>query len=139
MSSTGKITITGLREYQRSLRAMDAGLPKMLRLVFNDAVGLVIDWAKPRIPQRTGRARGSLKAKSSQRTAGISIGGNRAPWVPWLDFGGEGRRKGRPPNRPFLKDGRYVYEGLRVKRADVTEVMSAGMIRLAREAGFEAD
>lgn len=133
----GKITITGLKEFQKSLRAMNTGLPKMLRLVFNDAVGLVVDWARPRIPQRTGRARGSLKARSSQRTAGIAIGGNRAPWVPWLDFGGEGRRPGRPAARPFLKDGRYVYEGLRVKRAEVTEVMSAGMTKLAQEAGFE--
>lgn len=132
-----KITVTGLREFQQAVKAMDAGLPKTMRLVFNDAAGLVIDWARPRIPSKTGRARASLKARSSQREARVSIGGNRAAWVPWLDFGGEGRIKGRPAARPFIKDGRYVYQGLKVKRTEVTEIMSAGLTQLAREAGLE--
>lgn len=132
-----KITITGLREFQKALRSMDTGLPKMLRLVLNEATGVVIDWARPRIPSKTGRARASLKARSSQREARVSIGGNRAAWVPWLDFGGEGRIKGRPAARPFIKDGRYVYQGLKVKRTEVTEIMSAGLTQLAREAGLE--
>ncbi len=132
-----KIQVTGLREFQRALKSMDTGLPKMLRLVLNDATGVVIDWARPRIPTKTGRARASLKARSSQRAARVAIGGNRAAWVPWLDFGGEGRVKGRPAARPFIKDGRYVYQGLKVKRNEVTEIMSAGLTQLAREAGLE--
>jgi hypothetical protein len=132
-----KITIAGLREFQRALKTMDTGLPKMLRVVLNEATGVVIDWARPRIPQRTGRARASLKARSSQRAARVAIGGNRAPYVPWLDFGGEGRVKGRPAARPFIKDGRYLYQGLKVKRAEVTDMMAAGLAQLAREAGLE--
>jgi len=132
-----KITITGLKEFQAHLRALDAGLPKMLRLVLNDAAGVVIDYARPRIPSKTGRARASLKARSSQRDARVAIGGNRAPWVPWLDFGGEGKRKGRPPARPFLRDGRYLYQGLKVKLAEVTDIMSAGLTELAKQSGLE--
>lgn len=132
-----RITITGLREFQAHLRSMDAGLPKMLRIVLNDASGVVIDWARPRIPSRTGRARGSLKARSSQRESRVAIGGARAAWVPWLDFGGEGKRKGRPPARPFLREGRYLYQGLKVKRAEVTEIMSAGLTQLAKDAGLD--
>jgi hypothetical protein len=132
-----KITISGLREFQKALRDMDAGMPKMLRLVLNDATGVVIDYARPRIPSNTGAARASLKTRSSQREARVAIGGNRAPWVPWLDFGGEGKRKGRPPARPFLRDGRFVYQGLKVKRAEVTEIMSAGLTELAKTAGLD--
>lgn len=132
-----KITITGLREFQRQLKAMDAGLPKQMRLVLNDASGVVIDWVRPRMPSKTGRARASLKARSSQRESRVAIGGNRAAWVPWLDFGGEGRRAGRPPARPFIRDGRYLYQGLKVKRQDITEIMAAGLTALAESSGLE--
>lgn len=132
-----KITITGLREFQRQLKAMDAGLPKQMRLVLNDASGVVIDWVRPRMPSKTGRARASLKARSSQRESRVAIGGNRAAWVPWLDFGGEGRRAGRPSARPFIRDGRYLYQGLKVKRQDITEIMAAGLTALAESSGLE--
>lgn len=135
--SIAKIDVKGVREFQKALKEMDAGLPKMLRLVHNEAATMVIDWARPRVPSKTGRARASLKARSSQREGRVAIGGNRAPWVPWLDFGGEGRRPGRPPARPFLKSGRFVYRALEVKRAEVTEVMAAGYATLARDAGLD--
>jgi len=134
-----KITVTGLKEFQAHLRAMDAGLPKMIRIVLNDATGIVMDYARPRMPSRTGRSRSSLKARSSQREARVAIGGGRAAWVPWLDFGGEGRRPGRPPARPFIREGRYLYKALEVKRAEVTDSMSEGLTRLARESGIEVD
>ncbi|HEY9418033.1 MAG TPA: HK97 gp10 family phage protein [Pseudonocardia sp.] len=137
MAEVGKIQVTGLRDFQRQLRAMDAGLPRQLRLVLNEATGVVIDYAQPRIPRRTGRAAASLKARSSQREARIAVGGRRAPYYPWLDFGGEGRIKGRPANRPFLKSGRYVYKGLEVKRTQVTDIMAAGLAQLGRDAGLE--
>lgn len=132
-----KIEVTGLRDFQRQLKAMDAGLPKQLRLALNEAAKVVIDYAQPRIPSRTGRAAASLKARSSQRQARIGVGGNRAPYYPWLDFGGEGRVKGRPAARPFIKSGRYVYKGLEVKRDRVTEIMSAALTQLAKDAGLE--
>lgn len=132
-----KIQITGLKEFQKALRDMDAGLPRQMRLVLNEATGVVIDYARPRIPSRTGRARSSLKARSSQRESRVALGGARAPGVPWLDFGGEGKRKGRPPARPFIRDGRYLYQGLKVKRQDVTDIMTAGLTQLAKDAGLD--
>lgn len=132
-----KIQVTGLREFQRQLKAMDAGLPKQLRLALNEAAQEIIDYAQPRIPRKTGRAAASLKARSTQRVARVGLGGNRAPWAPWLEFGGEGRVRGRPPKRPFIKSGRYVYKGLEVKRDRVTEIMSEALTQLAKDAGLE--
>jgi hypothetical protein len=132
-----KIQITGLREFQASLRKMDADLPKQLRLALNEASGLVVDYASARFPRRTGAAAASLKARSSQREARVALGGRRAAYAPWLDFGGQGRVKGRPPARPFLKDGRYVYQGLKVNRDQITEVMSKALAQLARDAGLD--
>lgn len=133
----GKIQVTGLREFQAQLRAMDAGLPKQLRLALNQAADEIIDYAEPRFPRKTGRAAGSLKARSSQRVARIALGGRRAPWAPWLDFGGEGKVKGRPGKREFIRGGRYVYKGLEVRRDRVTEIMSTALAQLARDAGLE--
>ena len=132
-----KIQVTGLREFQAQLRAMDAGLPKQLRLALNAAAEEIIDYAQPRFPRKTGRAAASLKARSSQRVARIALGGRRAPYAPWLDFGGEGRVKGRPGRREFIKGGRYVYKGLEVRRDRVTEIMSTALGQLARDAGLE--
>lgn len=133
------LRIDGIREFQKALRAVDRDLPKSLRLVLNEATGVVIDWAVPRIPRKTGRAAASVKAKSSQREARVSIGGRRAPWMPWLDFGGEGKRPGRPAHRPFIKRGRYLYAGLDATHEDVQKIMERGLDELARRAGLEVD
>jgi hypothetical protein len=137
MGDVGKIQVTGLREFQRQLKSMDAGLPKQLRLALNAASKEVIDYADARFPKRTGRAAASLKARSSQREARVALGGKRAPYAPWLDFGGEGRKRGRPAKREFIKSGRYVYKGLEVRRERITEIMSEALTQLARDAGLE--
>lgn len=133
------IRIDGLKEFQRALRDLDSNLPKVMRVVFNEASSVVIDWATPRVPRRTGRAVKSIKARSSQREARVGIGGARAPYMPWLDFGGEGRVKGRPPARPFIKKGRYLYAGLDATRDEVTKIMTDGLAQLATSAGLEMD
>jgi len=133
----GFIRITGLRELQKALKDMDANLPKKIRVALNQSAELVIDYAGPRVPSKTGRARASLKVRSSQRAARIASGGTKAPYYPWLDFGGEGRRKGRPAARPFLKEGRYIYPGLAKNKDEITEAMSTALTELAREAGLE--
>jgi hypothetical protein len=132
-----KIRVQGIREFQKALREMDRDLPKQIRLVFNDVTKLIVDYAAPRFPRKTGRAAASLKASSSQREGRVSLGSARAPYAPWLDFGGQGRVAGRPAPRPFVKDGRYVYQGLKVHRDDITVRMSEGLHALAAAAGLE--
>ena len=99
----GQIKITGLKELQRALKDADASLPRQLRVALNAGAELVIKYARPRIPERSGRGRASLKMRSTQRLAQVAIGGKRAPYMGWLDFGGEGRRRGRPGKPPFIK------------------------------------
>lgn len=133
------VRIQGLKEFQKALREMDRDLPKQIRVILNLATGVVIDWARPRIPSDTGAAAASVKARSSQREARVAIGGSRAPYMPWLDFGGEGRRPGRPAARPFIRQGRYLYAGLDATRDEVTKIMSDGLDELGRSAGLEMD
>jgi hypothetical protein len=132
-----QIRIEGIREFQKALRGVDAGMPKLIRALFNEAGGLIVNYAQSHIEVRSGRARSSIKARSGQRTADVVIGGSRAPYTPWIDFGGEGKRRGRPAGRPFVREGRYVYRGLRVHNDDITQIMVRGLGGLAAAVGME--
>lgn len=132
------IKVVGLREFSRSLKKIDSDLPKTLRTVHNDAANLIVDWAKPRVPSKSGRAAGTLKAKSTRTMARVSGGSAAAPYYAWLDFGG---RVGvnKSVYRPFLAEGRYIYAGLAAKREDITELMMSAYVDLAQEAGLVTD
>ena len=130
------IKIEGLREFQRGIKAMDKELPKALRMAFNAAADIIVADARSQVPSDTGRARGTVKARSTQTSARVAGGGNRAPYYPWLDFGG---RIPRGPSRPFLPKGRYIYNAY-FRRRDSGEFQDAlqdGLVDVARQAGIE--
>lgn len=132
------IKIDGLNEFVRNLRKLDAELPKQLRVGFNVAAQLVVDYARPRVPHRSGRAAGSIRARSTRTTVRVSEGGNRAPYMPWLDFGGKvGRRKS--VHRPFIKEGRFLYAGLVNERERIHGAVVDALLTAARNAGVEVD
>lgn len=134
-----KIEVGGLAELNRGLRALDKDAPKQLRLAFNEAAELLVDKTRPTIPTRTGAARASMKARSTRTSARVAVGGKRAGYFPWLDFGGEGRVKGRPAHRPFLKEGRYVYPTLRRIRPDIEASLQEHLTAVVTGAGLEVD
>lgn len=132
------IRIDGLKQFTRNLKRLDSDLPKMLRVGMNDSLNVVINYAKPRIPSRTGRAAGSLKGKSTQTSARLQAGGRRAPYFPWLDFGGKTGRN-RSVDRPFYKEGRYLWKGYIVKRDELNVRLLETMVNVTRAAGLEVD
>src|SRR4051794_11989815 len=92
------IKVEGLKEFQRVLKKVDGDLPKALRMAFNKTAQLVVDDAKPRVPVRSGKAASTVKARSTQASARVVSGGDKAPYFPWLDFGGtvgKGHKKGK--------------------------------------------
>lgn len=130
------IEVSGLRELRAQLKQADADLPKQIRVALNQSSELVISYARPKVPTRSGKAKASLKVRSSQTQARVAAGGTRAPYYPWLDFGGKvGRDKS--VERPFYTEGRYIYPGLRENRDKITQVMSDALTELVRGAGFE--
>lgn len=134
----GEIRVDGLAEFSRNLRKLDSDLPKMLRLGMNDAINVVLDYARPRVPSRSGKARRSLRAKSTRTKARITAGGKRAPYYPWLDFGGKGPNN-RPAKRPFYVDGRYLWKGFIVKRDEFNAALTRALVNTAEAAGVDVD
>jgi hypothetical protein len=133
---TDAIKVEGLREFNRSLKALDSALPKALRIALNDAADVIVSDARPRVPRRSGRAAGTVRAQSTRTRARVKGGGNRAPYYPWLDFGGSVGRK-RSVRRPFLSDGRYIYNAYFRRRGQFVEALEDALVDVAEQAGFE--
>lgn len=131
------IKVEGLRELQRSLKQLSADLPKVLRIALNQAAEIVVSDARPKVPQRSGRAAATVKARSTRTEVRVSGGGNRAPYYPWLDFGGKVGRK-RSVRRAFLPDGRYIYAAYGRKRdsGEFADVLSRALVDVAAQAGM---
>lgn len=133
---TEVVKIQGLREFQRALRKLDRDLPKALLIALNDAVNVVVEDAKPRVPRRTGRAANSIKARSTQKLARIQGGSSRAPYYKWLEFGGRVGPK-KSVYRDRVAGGRYIYPSLYRKRPEFEDALEDSIIRVAGSAGIE--
>lgn len=134
-----KIQIGGLAQLNRALRAVDADAPKQLRLAHNDAAQLLIDETRPSVPSVSGAARRSMVARSTRTSARVAVGGKEAPHFPWLDFGGQGRARGRPPAREFIAEGRYIYPTLRRIRPKIEAQLQERLSAVVRGAGLTED
>lgn len=130
------IRVAGLREFVRGIKAIDSSLPKTVRLALNRAVQVVIDYGKPKMPRRTGRAAATIRGASTRTAARVSEGGARAQYVPWLDFGGK-VGKNKSVSRKFFKEGRYLYPALRERSEQITESLAEELASAASEAGIE--
>lgn len=138
MATIDPIRIEGLAEFNRNLRKIDADLPKTLRLAHNEAGQLIVNYATPKVPRRTGRAAGTLKTKSTRTSTRVQGGSKRVPYYPWLDFGGRvGPR--RSVRRPFIKEGRYIYPTLSANFVQFKTLLTEKLIDVARQAGVEVD
>lgn len=132
------VKIHGLKEFSKDLRKLDSDLPKALRIALNEAAEVVVDEARPKVPTLTGRARKSIRPRSTRTAVRVAGGGKRVPYYPWLDFGGRvGRR--RSVTRPFLKEGRYIYAAYFAKSAsgEFAEVLQKALVQVAEQAGLE--
>ena len=140
--------VTGLRELATAFKRVDSDLPKDLKAEFLRIAQHVVGVAQQRMPFRSGRASGSLRARASTRGAFIAFGGTAAPYEPWLDFGGSVGRGHKPgvawsgsvkrewrglPNG----SGRYVYPAITEARPATEAAVDAAVKHAAFRAGFD--
>ena len=130
------VQVKGLKEFQGAIRQIDRALGPELRKGLNEAAEIVAGAARPLVPVRSGDAAGSIKVGSTQRAAQIKVGGEAAPYFPWLDFGGTVGR-GKSIRRPYKRGGRFIYPTLAAKRPEVAAKVDEVLKRLATQAGFD--
>jgi hypothetical protein len=128
------VAVSGV-DVRRAADTIAEQLPAHARLLTTQAGQLVIGWARPRVPHRSGRAASSLTLLESQGRATVRAGGSRAPWYSWLDFGGAVGRGGATV-RPFVRGGRYLYPGLRAKAPDIDTAQHATVSTVITAAGL---
>lgn len=136
MPTIDPVRIEGVADLVRSLRQLNADLPKALATAATRAAQVVVDKAQSGVPRRSGNAARSIQVKTAGPRAKVVSGGRRAPYFPWLDFGGRVGRK-KSVKRPYLPDGRYVYPAYRSTRDQVENVLRESLTEAARDAGLD--
>lgn len=129
------ISVRGLDELRKALAKADKDLAKDLGAAGKRAADVVVPAAQARTPVRSGRARDSLRAVTVRGGGAIRGGGAKAPYFPWLDYGGRVGRK-RSVVRDYIKGGRIVYPAIDEKRDAAVDVYFDAMNDLLRRAGL---
>jgi hypothetical protein len=140
MAATVTLTVDGLVEFSRALHGLERSLPRALRLALNTSADVVIGRAQPRVPTLTGRAARSMHARSTRTKVRVTAGGDRAPYYPWLDFGGRVGHHGTAL-RAFLKEGRFLYPAyFELRRSgEFDKVLERELRKVAVQAGLAVD
>lgn len=128
--------VTGADEVAEAARRFAAGLDGHLRTQFQDRARMIARDAQGAVPRRTGAARASVDVQTIEGAVAIVAGGRRAPYFPWLEFGG---RVGRNDsvNRPFVRDGRYLGRAIDAQLSDIEAAAARAVVDAGRDAGFE--
>ncbi len=132
-----RVTVTGLRELGRELRAVDAALPKELQRGLKRVAGeIVVPGARGLAASRTNPRWGTaavntIRALASQRRAQVAVGSKAVPWAAGHNFGSKHTRitKGRHSTNQFPRTkgnrgGDYaIYETLARRQPQIVEAL----------------
>lgn len=124
--------LAGFADWQQALGRFSASADDRIAKMMAMAAETVADDAQRLVPRgATGAAKASLRAMG----AAVTIGGSRAPYGPWLEFGGNvGRHES--VHRPFVPGGRYIWPTWMKNRTDLLTAWEKAMGDLAGEAGL---
>lgn len=137
------VRVEGLREFRRGLAKLDKQFPKDLNREVKQIGERVAADARQRVPVRSGRARGSIRATTAGSRAYVVGGKKSVPYFGWLDFGGgipnrqsRRRRSLSQPwrSRPFLDEGRFIYPAVRRARPRLERELSQAFERAKNDA-----
>lgn len=134
------VGVEGLAELRRALKQIGgAPLQKNLRARFVKVGEEVAADARSRMPEKSGKAKGSVKAGVSGNNAYVKGGQKTVPYFGWLDFGGTLKPVGERRNtikRARVKGGRYLYPAIGRKRGRIVEAAVQALEDTGRELGL---
>lgn len=121
-----------LADWKASMGRFQASADERIHKMLAAAADTVAEGAQRLVPRGASGA-----ARASMRAVGLSVvmGGPRAPYGPWLEFGG---RVGINDSvrRTFVPGGRYIWPTWMRNRTEILDDMEAGIADLAKEAGL---
>ena len=145
------VKVVGLRELRNSMRATEKGTQHFLQVRLKEAATQVASAVAGKVPMLSGAAAASVRAVATTERASIVAGGPKAPYFPWLDFGGSTGRWHRPytagsgsVRRDWYGkggmgdgEGRYVYPTVREMHDVITDSVSEAVHDALADAGWE--
>jgi phage gpG-like protein len=143
-----QLVVKGLPQLTRGFKQIDANLKNTLKDELLPVAKNVAGVVQQRMPFGSGRAAESIAAKSSNYGASIAAYGQKAPYGPWLDFGGStgrGHKVGVAWSGAIKREwrgvpkgsGRYLYPGIEDAREDTAKAVEDAVARAAQKADFE--
>lgn len=130
------IRVDGLKELNIALRKVDRDAPRELASELSGISTHVMNRARPKVPRISGDAAASIKVRKKAKGSMLAIGGARAPYMPWLNFGGSvGRSKSI--HRPMVKPDYFIYRTLSEEKSTIDRMLNSALERMGRRAGFE--
>jgi hypothetical protein len=121
-----EIQLEGLAAFRRGLKQIDPQLQKDFRQEILPIAQKVAADAAGRVPSRSGRAKGSIRAGVSGNNAYVQGGRSTVPYYGWLDFGSRtAKADGNPATGPWKGSGvgpargRFIYPAIDANRDDI--------------------
>ena len=123
---TDAIKVEGLRELRKDIkRLQDRDMAEALREANRYGAIIVADAARPNVPVRTGKLRGTIKPLAGQTVGRVKAGSARVPYAGAIHWGRKRGNVGRPPgNRrgSNVVEGRpFLWEALDRKRQQIID------------------
>jgi hypothetical protein len=134
------VKVTGLREVNAALKEVESGLPKAMQGKLKGIAEHVAETARGMVPRRTGAAAGSIRARATQRGAGIAFSDSdgSVSYFPWLNFGGRVGRHGSIERSTVTPD-RYIYSTILTEREETMRAVDEAVKEVAGRAGFDTE
>lgn len=128
------IRVSGV-DIERAMFQASAAVREAASEAAVEAAELVADKARGLVPRGpSGAARASLRAMGAK----VQGGGSRAPYFPFLDFGGRVGIKGSVRRR-FIQGGRYIWPTLDAETERINDEMSRALVRAVEASGIEVN
>jgi hypothetical protein len=139
-----QVRVTGLRELGQGFKSIERGLGRELSKGLRGVAETVAGAIRSRMP---GSAGAGIKARGTQRGAGIAFPGGEATgpqdFIPWLEFGGstgKGHKVGVPwsgsVQRERIDGGRWIYPTIAAHNDQISEDVAEVLEDLAKKVGF---
>jgi hypothetical protein len=142
MPATG-IEIDGHVAFSRALKKLDPELSKQLKEDLKAVAEVVATDARQRVPSKSGRARGSIRAGADNKGPYVAGGKKAVPYYGWLDFGSRKPVKGNPRSEgPWSKSGpgpargRFIYAAIDANEDEILDAAVAAFTKARDAAGL---
>lgn len=136
--------ITGLKEVQAALKEIgDLDTQKEVRVALKTGAEVIAADARSRVPIRSGKAAGSIRAGAEGVRAYVAGGKASVRYYGWLDFGSRTPRDGNTRKEgPWRGSGtgpakgRFIYPAIAAKEQQVTDSVGDAVGAVIKRVGL---